>query len=146
MQSRSRGSQRSSACSTNGKGISMQKKLCSECGEMAEVSLCQILSTVGRTPRRQRCSLSTSFCAPCLQGRIKLLRRSGLHCIQKPLSEAFTTLADGCEMRLKSSKPAWFSRGDRKPKFQDSHRSPLEHEEANGFRSSGREVRLADRN
>jgi hypothetical protein len=100
MQSRSRGSQRSSACSTNGKGISMQKKLCSECGEMAEVSLCQILSTVGRTPRRQRCSLSTSFCAPCLQGRIKLLRRSGLHCIQKPLSEAFTTLADGCEMRL----------------------------------------------
>ena len=77
----------------------MQKRLCSECGEVAEVSLCQILSTIGRTPRRQRCSMSTSFCAPCLQDRIKLLRRSSLQGIQKPLSEAFTTLADGCEMR-----------------------------------------------
>ena len=42
----------------------MQKKLCSECGEIAEVSLCQILSTVGRETRKQQCSTSTPFCAP----------------------------------------------------------------------------------
>jgi hypothetical protein len=78
----------------------MQKKLCSECGGTAEVSVCQIVSTVGRTPRHQRCSTSTAFCAACLQGRIKLLRRLGLHGIQQPLGEAFTALADACAMRL----------------------------------------------
>jgi hypothetical protein len=94
----------------------MRKKLCSECGEIAEVSLCQILSTVGRTPRRQRCSMSTSFCAPCLQGRIKRLRRLGLHDIHKPLSEAFTTLPHGCEMRL--SRPVGrFSSGGQEPEI-----------------------------
>ncbi len=57
----------------------MQTKLCSECGEPAEVSLCQILSTVGRKKREQRCSTSTPYCAACLQSRVKLLRRLGLH-------------------------------------------------------------------
>ena len=94
----------------------MQKKLCSECGETADVSLCQIVSSVGRAPRQQRCSVSTAFCAACLQGRIKLLRRLGLHGIQKPLSEAFTTLANGCEMKLnrpRRSVPALASGGGR---------------------------------
>jgi hypothetical protein len=78
----------------------MQKKLCSECDRDAEVSLCQIVSSVGRAPRQQKCSISTPFCAACLQGRIKLLRRLGLHGIQKPLGDAFTALAEGCAMRL----------------------------------------------
>jgi hypothetical protein len=87
----------------------MQKRECSECGGEADVSLCQIVSTVGRTPRKQRCSTATAFCAACLQGRIKLLRRLGLHGIQKPLGEAFTALADGCGMKLtrpRRSNPA----------------------------------------
>jgi hypothetical protein len=94
----------------------MQKKSCSECGADAEVSLCQIISTVGRAPRQQRCSTSTALCAACLQGRITLLRRLGLHGIQKPLSEAFTTLAEGCELRLtraRRSAPVSTPRGGR---------------------------------
>ena len=51
----------------------MQKKSCSECGEPAEVSLCQIVSTVGRAPRLQRCGTSTAFCAACFGARIDLL-------------------------------------------------------------------------
>jgi hypothetical protein len=51
----------------------MQKKSCSECGEPADVSLCQIVSTVGRAPRGQLCSKSTAFCAVCFQVRIELL-------------------------------------------------------------------------
>ena len=78
----------------------MQKKLCSECGEIAEVSLCQILSTVGREARRQQCTTSTPFCASCLQSRIKLLQRLGLRGIHKPLGAAFTTLAAVCGMKL----------------------------------------------
>jgi hypothetical protein len=94
----------------------MQKKLCSECGETAEVSLCQIVSSVGRAPRKQRCSISTAFCAACLQGRIKLLRRLGLHGIQKPLGEALTALADVCELNLnrpRRSVPALANGGGR---------------------------------
>ena len=94
----------------------MQKKSCSECGEPAEVSLCQIVSTVGRAPRQQRCTTSTAFCAACLQGRIKLLRVEGLHGIQKPLSEALTALADACEMTLNQPRctaPALASDGGR---------------------------------
>lgn len=82
----------------------MAQKSCSECGGTAEVSLCQIISTVGRTPRQQRCSTATAFCAACLQGRVKLLRRLGLHGIQKPLGEAFTALAEDCGMRLTRPK------------------------------------------
>jgi hypothetical protein len=82
----------------------MQKKLCSECGSEAEVSLCQIISTVGRSPRKQRCGVAVAFCGPCLQGRVKLLRRSGLLGIQKPLSEAFTALAGECGLRLSRAR------------------------------------------
>jgi hypothetical protein len=84
----------------------MEPKLCSECGEAAEVSLCQILSTVGRGDRRQQCSTATPFCASCLRSRIKLLQRLGLHGIHKPLGAAFTTLALVCGMKLDRSKRA----------------------------------------
>jgi hypothetical protein len=78
----------------------MQKKLCSECGEPAEVSLCQIVSTVGRTPRQQRCSRTVAFCVACFEARIQLLCGVGLSGIQNPLSEAFTSLADACAIPL----------------------------------------------
>ena len=82
----------------------MQPKSCSECGMPAEVSLCQIVSTVGRAPRLQRCSISTAFCAACFEARIKLLGGVGLGGIRQPLSEAFTALANACAMRLTSLK------------------------------------------
>lgn len=82
----------------------MTKRSCSECGSDAELSLCQIISTVGRTPRHQRCSTATAFCAVCLQSRLKLLRRLGLRGIHQPLGEAFTELAERCGMSLSHSK------------------------------------------
>ncbi len=82
----------------------MQKRLCSECGKNADVSLCQIVSTVGRTPRKQQCSVSTAYCAACLQARIKLLGRLGVRGIHKPLVEAFTALADACALKLSRPK------------------------------------------
>jgi len=82
----------------------MTQRSCSECGGTAEVSLCQIISTVGRTPRFQRCSKATAFCAACLQSRLKLLRRLGLRGIHRPLGEAFTELAERSAMNLSHSK------------------------------------------
>ena len=78
----------------------MQKKSCSECGMPADVSLCQIVSTVGRAPRHQRCSTATAFCTACFGARIKLLRGVGLRGIQRPLREAFTALASACGLKL----------------------------------------------
>ena len=74
----------------------MLKKLCSVCGGAAEISLCQIVSTVGRAPRLQRCTTATPFCAACLQRCVTLLHVAGLPGIEKPLGEAFTALAEAC--------------------------------------------------
>jgi hypothetical protein len=78
----------------------MESKLCSECGEVAQVALCQMVSSLGHSPRKQRVGKSTAFCAPCLQSRIRLQRRLGLHSIQKPLDEALTALAEDCGFKL----------------------------------------------
>jgi hypothetical protein len=82
----------------------MDPKLCSECGEVAQVSLCQIVSSLRYSPRQQRVGTSIAFCAPCLQSRIRLLQRLGLHGIHKPLGEALTALADLCGMKLSRPK------------------------------------------
>jgi hypothetical protein len=82
----------------------MQKKVCSECGEPAEVSVCQIVSTVGRAPRLQRCSRAMAFCTACFTARIDLLRGMGSHGVQQPLSEAFTALADACAVQSKRQR------------------------------------------
>jgi hypothetical protein len=68
------------------------QKLCSECGKAADVSLCQILSTVGRGPRLQRCSASVPFCIACLQHHLNLLDSVGCLSVQRPLSGTFTAL------------------------------------------------------
>ena len=82
----------------------MEPKLCSECGETAEVSLCQIVSSLRYRPRKQKVGTSVAFCAPCLQSRIRLLQRLGLRGIHKPLGEALTALAEVCDMKLKRPK------------------------------------------
>jgi hypothetical protein len=42
-------------------------KCCLHCGGPAEFSLCVIISTVGVSSRRQKCTTALPFCASCLQ-------------------------------------------------------------------------------
>lgn len=94
----------------------MQTKSCNECGMPAEVSLCQIVSTVGRAPRQQRCSTATAFCTACFEARIKPLRGVELRGVHQPLSEAFTALARACGLKLtraKQSAPTTANGGSR---------------------------------
>ena len=77
----------------------MEPKLCSECGEAAEVSLCQILSTVGRGDRKQQCSTATPFCATCYGVASSFCNVWAYTVSIKPLGEAFTTLAGRCGMK-----------------------------------------------
>src|SRR5579863_3722380 len=42
-------------------------KPCLHCGSTAEFSLCIVLSTLGVSNRRQKCTAALAFCASCLQ-------------------------------------------------------------------------------
>jgi hypothetical protein len=75
----------------------MTLRSCNQCGSPAAFSLCNLLSTVGVSPRQQKCSIVTPYCAACIQRLLKLLETSGLLPLQKlsqPLREAYTALAD----------------------------------------------------
>jgi hypothetical protein len=43
------------------------QKLCSNCTQMAEYSLVFVFSSVGTSPRFQKCSPAVSFCDDCLR-------------------------------------------------------------------------------
>ena len=42
-------------------------KPCSRCGRIAQFSLCFLLSTLGQSPRQQKCTASVLFCASCIR-------------------------------------------------------------------------------
>ena len=71
----------------------MQTKPCSVCGSHAALSLCYILSTIGRSPRKQQCSSTTPLCFACLQRLAATIGTLGPSSPQKPLVDAYTALA-----------------------------------------------------
>lgn len=70
----------------------MQTKPCSVCGSDATVSLCYILSTIGRSPRKQQCSSATPLCIACLQRLGAAISTLGPSSPQQPLVDAYTAL------------------------------------------------------
>ena len=78
----------------------MTLRPCSQCGKPAAFSLCNLLSTVAITPRKQKCGIATLYCSVCIQRVVELLKSSECLPLQKlsqPLSEAYTALAMACE-------------------------------------------------
>jgi hypothetical protein len=74
----------------------MTLRSCSQCGSPAAFSMCNLLSTVGITPRRQKCGIATLYCSACIQRLVGLLEASGhsaLQNVSQSLSEAYTALA-----------------------------------------------------
>jgi hypothetical protein len=68
-------------------------KSCSRCGLAAEFSLCLHLSTVGRTPRQQKCMPGVLLCIPCIQAvaeSLEVVVPSGL---SHSLSGTYTAMA-----------------------------------------------------
>lgn len=71
-----------------------------ECGKPASFSLCNLLSTVAITPRKQKCGIATLYCSACIQRVVELLKaseHSSLESLSQPLSEAYTSLVALCE-------------------------------------------------
>ena len=74
----------------------MPLRVCSQCGNPAAFSLCNLISTVAITPRKQKCGIATLYCAACIQRVVELLATSGdspLHNFSESLRGAYTALA-----------------------------------------------------
>jgi hypothetical protein len=62
-------------------------KLCSRCSREAEVSVVCVISTVGTSPRRQKCSATVLFCHRCVRD----LLADGAHLLTDDLRNLLTT-------------------------------------------------------
>jgi hypothetical protein len=65
------------------------QKVCSNCSKLAEYSLMFVLSSVGNTPRLQKCSRVVLFCNDCLEELCDSLCTADL---RKAVNSAYTAL------------------------------------------------------
>jgi hypothetical protein len=66
---------------------------CSNCARPAVLSLACLLSTIGASPRRQKCGEAVSLCAACVHSLVQILEVSPLPIISKALCGAYTVIA-----------------------------------------------------
>jgi len=84
-------------------------KRCSHCQGEAQLSVVCVISTLGSTPRRQKCSAAVLFCHRCLRA---LLAGGclGIAGLKKSVNNAFTRLTaplrDGTDPGEPASNPA----------------------------------------
>jgi len=65
-------------------------KRCNRCSREAEVSIVCVISTVGFTPRRQKCSAAVLFCHRCLGDLLVRRGRLLTDDLQKSVNNAYT--------------------------------------------------------
>ena len=73
---------------------------CSFCSAPAEFSAAIIISTLGKNPRKQKCSRAILLCGHCIQARIGSLRGSATPTLAEHLADAYTAVSEPS-----SSKP-----------------------------------------
>lgn len=79
------------------------QKACSNCSQMAEYSLVFVLSSVGSSPRLQKCSSAVSFCGDCLRELCECFCTDQL---RSAVNSAYTELNQrvrGCSIRANGS-------------------------------------------
>jgi hypothetical protein len=79
-------------------GKRMSRKLCNRCENPAEFSICFVVSTVGRSPRNQKCTETLSLCTACIQNVCGGLRLIAPPRLAESLQAAYTTFTSPCEM------------------------------------------------
>jgi len=68
------------------------RKSCEQCGNDGTLAVCWLLSTVGKSPRVQKCSRGTILCTACLRQLIGPNQSKVPPLLGKRLSEAFTAV------------------------------------------------------
>jgi hypothetical protein len=74
----------------------MTLRSCSQCDNPTSFSICNLLSTVAVTPRRQKCGIAVPYCSACIQRLVGLLETSGhsaLQTLSQSLSDTYTALS-----------------------------------------------------
>lgn len=77
-------------------------KRCLHCGRPADFSLCGILSTLGVSGRRQKCTASLPLCSACLQRFFTLGEDGPAFHVQKAFQAAFQALTEQSISRTSS--------------------------------------------
>lgn len=70
----------------------MPNKSCSRCNAPAQFSLCFLLSTVGSTPRQQKCTRSALLCSTCIRELCESLTRVAPDPLIEPLQGAYAAM------------------------------------------------------
>lgn len=73
----------------------MQKKLCGHCERVADFSLCFLVSTLNKKPRRQKTTEVLNLCAGCLQRFCGGLELIGPPRLAETLRTVYTTYTSG---------------------------------------------------
>jgi hypothetical protein len=84
----------------------MQRKICSICGTPANISLCFLASTVGRSPRMQGAAKAILFCKACIEAAACGRQPEGLLGVRQRVSEALKVLAFGSTQDRESTSTA----------------------------------------
>ena len=76
----------------------MPKKNCSRCEQAAEFSLCFVVSSLGRSPRVQKCTESLNLCTACIQNFCGGLQLISPPRLAESLRAAYTTFTRHSEL------------------------------------------------
>jgi hypothetical protein len=71
------------------------RKSCEQCGYEAAITVCWLLSTVGCSPRVQKCSKASAFCFDCLSRLLLPNNMPMAVCLRERLREAYTASTCG---------------------------------------------------
>lgn len=85
----------------------VETKLCNRCGQPGQFSLAFLLSTLGVTPRKQKCTKSLRFCALCIQRICRAMLETAPSDLIQPLQAAYTALAGGFTPHSEQSQPTF---------------------------------------
>lgn len=73
--------------------VSEPEAVCSRCGKQTEYTVSLLISSVGRSPRRQKCAESVRFCRQCLRVWIVELGTIEPRTVERGAWRAYTAIS-----------------------------------------------------
>jgi hypothetical protein len=74
----------------------MTLQSCNRCGRPAELTVSLLISTVGRSPRQQKCGESVHFCRECLRVWIVEIGSIEPRTLERSAWRAYTAIVGHC--------------------------------------------------
>lgn len=84
----------------------MTAKQCARCGRQAIASVCLHVSTVGISPRRQKCGTATLFCDSCIRDFYGVLRVGSPQPFYEAATGAYTRIFGSAGISTRGRSPS----------------------------------------